>query len=133
MSHLYSVDTEFVTVHVQPEFIESESTPSGKTFIWGYHITIENKGNKTIQLISRYWHICDGNGLVQEVRGEGVVGEQPVIKPGSKHEYTSSVSLNTPSGIMHGSYHIITDDNEALDAKIPVFSLDSDDQLRLPN
>ena len=93
--------------------------------MWAYQVNIENAGSETVQLISRYWHITDANGQVQEVRGDGVVGEQPVLRPGESFEYTSGTPLSTPSGIMVGRYQMETKGGEGFEIEIPAFSLDS--------
>lgn len=134
MPNVYTLITNNITIKAKPEYMENESVPSERSYIWLYHITIENKGEESVQLMNRYWHITDGNGMVQEVRGPGVVGLQPVIMPYEKFEYSSSVSLITPTGIMHGHYEFLkTSDNTIFYAQIPVFSLDSTEQLKRPN
>ncbi len=132
-NYSYTLQTENIVVNVKPEYLELESSPIDNHYVWAYHIKIENKGSEAVQLITRYWHITDGKGLVQEVNGHGVVGLQPVIEPKSKFDYASSVSLTTPSGLMHGHYEFKTTDNTLKKALIPVFSLDSTEQLRMPN
>ncbi|WP_135075280.1 Co2+/Mg2+ efflux protein ApaG [Terasakiella sp. SH-1] len=117
--------TRMVTVAVEPIFLEDESDPEKSTFVWAYHIEIKNDGYESIQLISRYWKITDGLGRTQEVRGEGVVGEQPLLEPGGSYEYTSGVPLQTPSGFMGGSYEMISSAGERLHVTIPTFLLDS--------
>ena len=98
-------------------------------FVWAYQVKIENHGPATVQLQERYWRITDANGLVQEVRGSGVVGEQPILEPGETFEYTSGTPLNTPSGIMVGSYSMQTNQGDQFDVDIPAFSLDSPHQI----
>lgn len=93
--------------------------------MWAYQVKIENLGQSTVQLRNRYWHITDAGGRVQEVRGAGVVGEQPVLRPGEKFEYTSGTPLPTPSGIMTGTYQMESDSGERFDVRVPAFSLDS--------
>ena len=97
-------------------------------YVWAYHVTIHNKGVETVQIKSRYWRITDSLGRTQEVRGDGVVGEQPVIRPGESYEYTSGTPLSTPSGIMEGNYYMETHDGRSLEIEIPAFSLDSPDE-----
>lgn len=134
MPNIYTLVTNNISIKAKPEYLDSESMPSEHNYIWLYHISVENNGNHSIQLINRYWHITNGNGLVQEVRGPGVVGLQPVIKPHEKFDYTSSVNLTTPTGIMHGYYEFVNNsDNTIFYAQIPVFSLDSTEQLKRPN
>jgi len=121
----FSATTRMVHITVQPFFLEQESDPQKNAFMWAYHIRIQNTGFEPIQLLSRYWKITDALGRVQEVRGEGVVGEQPLIHPGDFYEYTSGVPLQTPSGFMSGSYEMISGNGERLDVSVPTFSLDS--------
>jgi len=121
----FSETTRMVTVSVEPFFLEDESDPDKSAYMWAYHITIDNNGDEPIQLISRHWRITDGLGRTQEVRGEGVVGEQPLLEPGETFEYTSGVPLQTPSGFMGGSYEMISSVGERLNVIVPTFSLDS--------
>lgn len=114
-----------VTVSVEPIFLEDESDPEKNTYMWAYQIRIDNEGDEPVQLISRYWRITDGLGRTQEIRGEGVVGEQPMLEPGATYEYTSGVPLQTPSGFMGGSYEMISSVGERLNVVVPTFSLDS--------
>ncbi len=133
MPNLYTLKSERISIHTQPEFIESESSITEGFYLWAYHIKIENKGKDAVQLLNRYWNITDGHGVVKEVKGPGVIGLQPVIQPFESFEYSSSVNLNTPSGIMYGSYEFKTTDGENFEANTPVFSLDSNEQVRRPN
>ena len=110
---------------MQPFYLEDQSVPEARHFVWAYHVRIQNNGEETVQLMNRYWHITDSLGHVQEVRGEGVVGKQPVLKPGEAFEYASGTPLPTPSGIMVGTYYMQTDSGETFDVDIPAFSLDS--------
>lgn len=121
----YSKMTDLVRVSVYPIFLENQSNPEEYHFLWAYHVKIENLSSCTIQLRSRYWRIIDGFGRLQEVRGPGVVGEQPILQPGEAFEYTSGTPLSTPSGIMEGHYTVETSKGEELHIKIPSFSLDS--------
>jgi len=121
----FTATTRMVHIAVHPIFLETESDPEQGSYMWAYHVRINNTGHESVQLISRYWKITDGLGRVQEVRGEGVVGEQPLIEPGDYYEYTSGVPLQTPSGFMGGSYEMISSAGERLDVTIPTFSLDS--------
>ncbi len=100
---------------------------------WAYTIVIVNSGRETVQLKTRHWIITDGTGRNQEVHGEGVVGEQPILEPGERFEYTSGVPLSTASGFMTGSYQMVTEDGEPFDIDIPTFSLDSPSQKRTLN
>lgn len=123
----FSQTTQMVEIHVEPEYLVHESNPDESSYLWAYHVTIENHGHEPVQLLSRYWKITDGLGRTQEVRGEGVVGEQPRIEPGSSYEYTSGVPLETNSGFMGGAYDMVSDSGEAFSAAIPTFSLDGPD------
>ena len=102
-------------------------------YVWAYQVRIENQGQETVKLLNRYWHITDATGRVEEVRGPGVVGEQPVLGPGEAFEYTSGCPLQAPSGIMVGSYEMTKDDGTRFDVEIPAFSLDSPHQARQVN
>ena len=124
-SETYRAVTRDITVTVSPRFMSDRSAPEKGQFFWAYTIEISNNGDETVQLKTRYWHITDAMGRVQEVRGAGVVGEEPVIPPGESFEYTSGVPLQTPSGFMVGSYGMVTDSGEHFDINIPAFSLDS--------
>ena len=122
---MYSQTTRAITVTVKPFFLEEQSSPSDSHYVWAYHVRIENQGAETVQLRNRHWRITDSLGRVQEVRGAGVVGEQPVLKPGDSFEYTSGTPLPTPSGIMSGAYQMENERGETFDIEIPAFSLDS--------
>ena len=122
---MYNAATKGIEVTVKPFFLEDQSAPQDGHFVWAYWIRIENRGGETVQLRNRFWRITDGLGRMQEVRGEGVVGEQPVLKPGEAFEYTSGTPLATPSGIMVGSYEMETEGGDLFDVSIPAFSLDS--------
>ncbi len=124
----YSETTRDITVSVTPFYLEDQSSPVDNHFVWAYQVRIENNGDATVQLRTRYWRITDSQGRVQEVRGAGVVGEQPVLRPGDSFEYTSGTPLPTPSGIMVGSYQVRLDDGMLFDIAIPAFSLDSPHQ-----
>lgn len=121
---MYASTTRAITVTVQPLYLEGQSAPENHHFIWAYHVMIENKGQETVQLLNRYWHITDALGRVQEVRGLGVVGEQPVLRPQQIFEYTSGTPLTTPSGIMRGHYDMASADGTVFEVAIPAFSLD---------
>jgi len=120
----YTETTRAITVIVESIFLEEQSIPDEDHYVWAYHVRIENNGPETVQLLTRHWHIMDEIGNVQEVRGDGVVGEQPILIPGDAYEYTSGTPLGTPSGIMSGSYHMQTNEGEEFDVKVPSFSLD---------
>jgi len=123
---MYSATTRHIRVQVTPRFLERESQPDKDHYVWAYFIEIENQGEESVQLLSRHWNITDAHGRMQEVRGPGVVGEQPKLNPGDSYSYTSGVPLTTPSGIMSGSYGMVTDEGEHFDIEVPAFSLDSD-------
>ncbi len=130
---MYVQTTRLIKVMVTPAFLRDQSEPLDHQYVWAYTIQLENMGQETVQLINRYWHITDAAGSVQEVHGEGVVGEQPVLQPGDVYQYTSGAALHTPSGIMKGHYEMTTMDGESFNVVIPAFSLDSPDQLKRPN
>jgi len=125
---MYSETTRSITVTVKPIYLEDQSSPGDNHYVWAYQVRIENNGGETVQLLRRYWRITDALGRVQEVRGPGVVGEQPVLEPGESFEYTSGTPLATPSGIMVGRYEMETRDGESFEVAIPAFSLDSPHQ-----
>ena len=112
-------------ISVQPRvtFIEDQSDPAKNHFVFAYTITVTNTGSVTARLISRHWIITDGDNRVQEVKGPGVVGQQPVLKPGESFEYTSGASIPTAVGTMRGSYQMMAEDGTAFDAPIPAFTL----------
>ena len=112
-----------IAVRVVPQFIADQSDPAADRYVFSYTITIENVGTVPAQLISRHWIITDGNSNVQEVRGLGVIGEQPLLRPGEKYEYTSGCQLDTPVGIMRGSYQMMAEDGTAFEAEILAFTL----------
>lgn len=112
-----------IDVGVVTQYIEDQSSPEENRFVFSYTITIRNTGSLAAKLLTRHWIINDANGNVQEVHGEGVVGEQPYLRPNEFFEYTSGTVIETPVGSMEGSYQMITDDGFAFDANIPVFTL----------
>lgn len=120
--------TRGIAVRVEPTYLESRSSPDGLQYFWAYRVIIENQGWETVQLLSRHWMITNARGELTEVKGAGVVGEQPVLKPGESFEYTSGAPLNTPSGMMGGAYQMQTDNGECFDIEIPTFSLDCPNQ-----
>ena len=130
---MYRETTHLIAVTVTPIYLEEQSEPDENQYIWAYHVQIENQGPQTVQLISRHWKITDSNGCVKEVRGDGVIGEQPVLHPGESFEYTSGTPLPTSSGIMLGSYQMVGEDGESFDITIPAFSLDLPDEERRLN
>jgi ApaG protein len=125
---MYSETTRSIRVTVEPIYLEDQSSPAESRYVWAYHVRIDNLSAERVQLRSRHWRITDGLGRMQEVRGPGVVGEQPVIEPGEHYEYTSGTPLGTPSGIMVGSYQMETADGRRFNVAIPAFSLDSPHQ-----
>jgi len=112
-----------IGVDVESEFIPGQSSPGEKRFVFAYTITISNRGSVPARLITRHWLITDGNGEIQEVRGDGVVGEQPHLKPGQSFQYTSGTIIKTPVGSMQGSYQMVADDGKKFEAEIAPFSL----------
>lgn len=112
-----------IEVTALPQYVSDQSDPDAERYIFAYTITLENVGTVTAQLISRHWIITDGNSNVQEVRGLGVIGEQPLLRPGEKYEYTSGCQLDTPVGIMRGTYQMMAEDGTAFEAEIPAFTL----------
>ncbi len=128
MDKMYSHTSQDIRITVEPYYLDDQSSPSDDHYVWAYHVKIENVGEVAVQLINRYWRITDANGQIQEVRGSGVVGKQPVLDPGESFEYTSGTPLGTPSGIMVGSYEMETRSGERFDVEIPAFSLDSPHQ-----
>ncbi len=110
-------------IQVETLYLKSESEPDNSRYVFAYTITIENRGDRPAQLLTRHWTITDANGRIQEVNGEGVVGKQPLIKPGEGFQYTSGALLETPVGIMEGSYQFVTDEGESISTPIRPFTL----------
>ncbi|MBV9014362.1 MAG: Co2+/Mg2+ efflux protein ApaG [Alphaproteobacteria bacterium] len=129
---MYSETTRSITVTVRPFYLEQHSSPAENHYVWAYHVRIENVGAETVQLRNRHWRITDSLGRLQEVRGPGVVGEQPVLQPGESFEYTSSCPLTTPSGFMVGDYEMETGNGESFLVRVPAFSLDVPPQVQVP-
>ena len=125
---MYRAVTRDIEVCVEPFYLADRSDPEDGHYVWAYRITIANNSGEFVKLLSRYWHITDGTGKVEEVRGPGVVGEQPILQPGEAFEYTSGTPLKTPSGIMVGTYQMENSGGERFDIAIPAFSLDSPHQ-----
>jgi ApaG protein len=131
---MYEQETAGVLVRVEPHYLAEESDPDEGRFVWAYTIEIENRSEEEVQLISRYWRITESKGVTQEVRGDGVVGQQPVIGPGESFRYTSAAPLAQPSGVMMGAYSMQrTEDKAAFDIAVPLFLLDSPHENRLAN
>ncbi|MFL6796739.1 MAG: Co2+/Mg2+ efflux protein ApaG [Xanthobacteraceae bacterium] len=129
----YQAVTRQIEVRVVPRFLADKSSPENSYFFWAYTITLINRGDATVQLKTRHWRITDAHGRLQEVKGAGVVGEEPVLKPGENYEYTSGVPLPTPSGFMTGTYGMVTTTGEHFDVNIPPFSLDTPQRERTIN
>ncbi|MEE8380006.1 MAG: Co2+/Mg2+ efflux protein ApaG [Gammaproteobacteria bacterium] len=119
----------YIDVNVTTQYIEEQSSPEENRFVFSYTITIHNTGSLAAKLLTRHWIINDANGNVQEVHGEGVVGEQPYLRPDDSFEYTSGTVIETPVGSMEGSYQMVTDDGFAFDANIPAFTLSQPNAL----
>ncbi len=130
---MYRAITREIEVTVEPNFLPERSSAEKKQYFWSYTIVITNSGRETVQLQTRHWVITDASGHKEEVRGEGVVGEQPVLAPGQRFKYTSGVPLPTASGIMAGRYQMVTAGGEQFEIDVPVFSLDSPDNRRTLN
>jgi ApaG protein len=130
---MYRAVTHGIEVRVEPFYLPERSDPSENRYVWAYRITIDNQSSHPVKLLSRYWHITDAVGRVEEVRGPGVVGEQPELGPGDSYQYTSGCPLSTPSGIMVGRYTMQADDGRLFDVEIPAFSLDLPDSKRSVN
>ncbi len=111
-------------VSVVPQYLPDQSAPAQGLYSFAYAITITNTGEVPAQLISRHWHITDATGHVEQVKGLGVVGHQPLLKPAESFEYTSGCRLRTPSGTMHGTYFCVAEDGERFEVEIPLFVLD---------
>ncbi|MGE0616806.1 MAG: Co2+/Mg2+ efflux protein ApaG [Bacteriovoracia bacterium] len=120
---MYYETTQGIEVEVRPEYLPGESSPAESRFIFAYHITISNRGETEVQLLSRHWIITDGKGEVHEVKGPGVVGQQPKLKPGEKHEYSSFCPLPTPTGNMRGTFQMVNNLGAQFNVKIPLFFL----------
>lgn len=122
---MYSKTTHRIKVTVRPTYIASSSSAEEGRYVWAYAVNIVNSSKHTIQLISRHWQVIDAEGFMQEIRGKGVIGQQPVLAPKEVFEYQSQVHINSPSGIMLGTYHVMVQETgEMLDIAIPPFSLD---------
>jgi ApaG protein len=122
---LYRAITREIAVSVIPTYLEAQSTPGCSKYFWAYRVIIENQGQETVQLQSRHWMITNARGEFTEIKGMGVVGEQPILKPGESYEYTSGAPLDTTSGMMGGAYQMESGSGERFDIEIPTFSLDS--------
>ena len=127
---MYNTTTRSISISVEPSYLDDQSSPDDNYYAWSYRIRIENQGKESVQLRTRYWRITDKLGRIQEVRGVGVVGEQPLLKPGEIFEYVSGAHLTTESGIMGGTYQMETTGGEMFNVSIPTFSLDSPHEIR---
>jgi ApaG protein len=125
----YAKTTRGIRVSVRSFYLEDQSEPDESRFVWAYRVKIENQGREPVQLMRRTWRITDARGKTQHIDGDGVVGERPLLEPGESFEYTSGTPLDTPSGFMVGTYHmIVSASGESFDVAIPAFSLDSPHQ-----
>lgn len=113
------------TVEVVPHYLREQSTPEDDLYVFAYTVTITNTGEVAAQVISRTWNVNDANGVTEKVKGLGVVGQQPFLKPGQAFEYTSGTRLRTPTGTMHGHFFCVAEDGEKFDAVVPMFVLDA--------
>ena len=125
---MYSETTRAIKVTVRPFYLEQHSSPADNHYVWAYHVRIENEGAETVQLRNRHWQITDSRGHLEEVRGPGVVGEEPTLMPGESFEYTSVCPLPTPSGFMVGDYEMETKNGDNFLVRVPAFSLDTPQQ-----
>jgi ApaG protein len=130
---MYTAVSHQIKVTVRPKYLEEQSEPDESRYFWSYTIEIANVGDRIVQLTHRHWQITDASGRREEVRGPGVVGEQPKLKPGDAFSYTSGCPLKTPSGIMVGTYRMVDESGAAFDVAIPAFSLDSPHVKRMLN
>ena len=124
-SAIFVETTGAIKVIVKSFYLDDQSSPEENLYVWAYHVRIENNGTELVQLKTRHWRIIDAVGNIQEIRGDGVVGEQPILKAGQSFEYTSGTPLPTPSGFMEGTYQMVSEKGEHFDASVPTFSLDS--------
>ena len=124
VEYYYTKETKNIRVSVKTDFLSDQSNAESKIWVWSYHILIENNGNDIVQLVDRYWKITDETGQIKEVKGSGVIGRQPSIKPGESFEYSSGTPLKKPSGFMFGNYRMINENNESFFIDVPLFSLD---------
>lgn len=122
---LYRIETEGVLIEVSPQFLEAQSAPELGRYVWSYAVRVTNQRERSVRLLRRRWRITDRLGRVDEVAGDGVVGQQPWISSGRSFEYASAAPLREPSGVMEGSYEMLCESGATFRAKIPVFSLDS--------
>ncbi len=128
LSIMYEKITNDIRIEVEPAFNAEQSAPDESRYVWAYRIKIRNQSEGPVRLLTRYWRITNAHGMIQEVSGEGVVGEQPLIAPGKQYEYSSGAPLTTPSGFMTGNYTMAHEDGRQFTVDIPLFSLDSPHQ-----
>lgn len=130
---MYRERTNGIEVTVRPEFLDEESDPAALRWFWAYTVIVANHSDATVQLLARYWQITNAMGQIEEVRGPGVIGEQPILEPGDSFQYTSGCPLNTPSGTMVGHYTMQDENGGRFNVHIPGFSLDLPDMARTLN
>jgi ApaG protein len=130
---MYTAVTADIRVTVLPQFVPERSDVDAERWFWAYTVEVLNQRMRSVQLVSRFWRITDAHGRTEEVRGAGVVGEQPILQPGETFRYTSGCPLTTPSGIMSGSYRMVDEDGSSFEVEIPSFSLDSPTMKRVLN
>ena len=130
---MYRAVTRSIEVNVEPYYMADRSDPEEGRFVWAYRVTIDNQSDEFVKLLARHWQITDGTGRIEDVRGAGVVGEQPELNPGDSYQYTSGCPLSTPSGIMVGSYTMRNARGEIFEIDIPAFSLDIPGKSRTVN
>ncbi len=130
---MYKAVTRNIQITVEPEYVPEDSMPEAAHYFWAYSIEIVNLSEETVQLRRRYWKIIDANGNVEEVQGDGVVGEEPVLRPGESFHYTSGCPLGTSSGIMSGRYQMQSQSGETFSVVVPAFSLDLPSAVRVLN
>lgn len=130
---MYRAITRNIQVTATPRYVAERSEPDQGRYFWAYTIEVANLGQETVQLKGRHWIITDANGRTEEVHGAGVVGEEPLLPPGGRFEYTSGVPLNTATGIMRGNYEMVSEGGESFSIEIPAFSLDVPDMRRILN
>lgn len=121
----YEQTTHGVSIRVNPEYLDDQSEPENSRYTWAYHVEIENVGNQTVQVLTRHWKITNIRGESHEVIGDGLVGQQPILEPGDRFEYTSGTPLTTPSGFMSGSFQVVGENGDLFQVSVPAFSLDS--------
>lgn len=130
---MYRETTDGIEILVEPQYLDDQSEPEAHRYVWAYTVVIANGSNQTVELETRFWHITNALGHVEEVEGPGVVGEHPVLSPGDSYQYTSGCPLNTASGTMVGHYVMRREDGTRMKARIPAFSLDIPDTTRTLN